>query len=112
MYNKFACKDDRVKRTCDFKSLPLKKGAILKRMRDETVCLQGVVAAGKSGASEQALRVALDKAAGMVIMSNVLKEKFRMTSEDIRRALGTKKVSWSERAKLALMAKVMQKERG
>lgn len=110
-YNKGVCKESAlVKQRCDFKDLPFENGAIMERMRVEKAYLDLVVKE-KDRVDEARLRVAMDKAAGMVIMSKVLIEEFGVSKSELRKALGSKELSWSERAKLALMVKLMQKGR-
>ena len=110
VYNGGACKEsERVRKACDFRTLPFEKDAIIARMREEKEFLARVVKE-KSSATEDDLRIAMDKAAGMVIMSKVLMEKFGVKKEELQRELGSKELSWSERMKLALAVKMMQKK--
>jgi len=100
--------------SCDFRSLKYEKEAILERVKSELVEVdrlkKGVL---KSDDDERLimLRSAMDRLAGVNIMSARLKVDFGMTDEGLRVACEMKEMNFMQKMKLAILLKKMQMSR-
>jgi hypothetical protein len=84
--------------TCDFKTIPMTKEGILKRMQEESdnvyVLKMRVVNERLSISQVREVVVqTFDKAKGLDVMMSVLKEKFGMSDEKILSSLDRKKLT-------------------
>ena len=110
-HNEYRCRSNSVEATCDFRTLPLQKEAILHRMKKEKELLDKMKR-NIDKADVAVLRDLFDKAAGLAIMKSVLISELHMTDEEVRKAVGLKDDRWAEKMKLLLKVKHMQKQRG
>lgn len=98
---------------CDFKTLPVKKDAILERMKVEYALFKaakGVAASTKDEEErEERLRVALDKVVGMNFMAKMLEKKFNVPPSQSFAYAGWEKPSLLERVKLMKQLSALRK---
>jgi hypothetical protein len=105
-FNKSSCQG--VEASCDFKSLPYEKGAIVMRIKQEYGKIQEL----KKSPNPDTLRDVVDKIAGIQVMSERLREDFGMAGQDIRREAGIEELGTIEKLKLGYKLKLMQRSRG
>ncbi len=100
-YNKYRCSED-VVGNCDFAKIPMEKDAILKQLKIELDFINKVHSKiSRNDIGDAAARMAFDKVHGVLVMITVLKEKFGMTDDDLKKVLGKgKKISMLTKAKL------------
>ena len=108
-----------VAKDCDFKKLPYEKEAILARIRreaDHIVEVRNKLADANEIDEEvvkEDVALIMDLAAGINIMSKALQEDFDMSEDDVKKAVGVKKLSLMQKAKLASkMAQFKMMRRG
>jgi hypothetical protein len=111
-YNNHQCTTAELKKNCDFRTLAYNEDAIIERMQQEMIHLKADQTALKSRASEEGVRLMLDRVAGMQIMMSRLQEDFGMSEEEIRKKVGWEKKSTVEKAKVAAMLGMLKKTRG
>jgi len=91
---------------CDFKDLPFEKEAIIERMKreaDHVIEVRDKIA-DKEIDEEQLkkdMALIMDLSMGMSIMVKALTEDFGMTEEEVKNAVGFKKMSLMQKARLA-----------
>lgn len=105
-FNKSSC--DGVEETCDFKSLPYEKDAILARIKQEYEKVQEL----KKGRTLESYKDIVDKVAGIQIMTERLKEDFGVEGDEVRKLSGVDELSTVNKLKLSAKLKVMQHSRG
>lgn len=101
--------------TCDFKTIPMTKEGILKRMQkesDNVYVLKMHVVKERLSVSQirEYVTSTFDKAKGLDIMMFVLKSKFGMSNEQIFESLNRKKLNSMESMTFAL--KTLEATRG
>jgi len=109
--NKFRCQGEEVVSKCDFKTVKMKKEEIVKRIREEWKNLEELRVDAEKGEDQKKLVECMDILSGVMIMQEVLEEKFGMTREEVAESLGIKRMSWAEKMKLAVKMRAMKNAR-
>ena len=105
-YNRFRCADEDEK-VCDFKSLPMEKEAIVRRLKME---MEGIADMRKElvrgtvddDAKQLMFREASDRAEGIQIMTGVLEEKFGVSKKQLLKELDVHDLSFTEKVRLSV----------
>ena len=109
VYNSHGCPVDQ----CDFRTLPMEKDAILKRMGQELNIINSnkrALVSGKVADPKNAVVGILDRVKGLDIMFNVLWKKFGMSEAEVKAQLPeVEKFSAADRLKLAIRYKSLDR---
>jgi glutaredoxin len=103
--------------SCDFRSLPYEKDAIIERVKKENAEVEKIKShvlqdREQYKVQEKMLRDAFDKMAGVKIMCDRLEADFKMTELQIREACGLKSLTLLQKAKLVMIAQQFKMNRG
>lgn len=113
--NEYRCQSDEIVGTCDFRTLPRSKEAILNRLKSEKEFVDSVKDKVKREKNKEEVQSLVgevfDKVSGMAIMMNVLQNEFGMSESEVRKKIGLKEMKWAEKMKLIFKLKMMERSR-